>query len=461
MSTKPGQDAAKLITETFRQRTHGSSEWDTRAKESMPGGDTRAASYYTPYPAYMTRGEGCFLYDYDENQYIDFLNNYTSLIHGHAHPATVSAIQEQAARGTVLGSAAEVTVEHAEMLCSRVPSFDSVRYCNSGTEATLLAMRAARAFTGRDIIIKMDGGYHGSHDYVQLNMQPDTTEEGLPRPKLSSRGVPKATLAGMLVAPFNDLDAIRDVLRARGGEIAGIILEPALGAGGGVEPEPGYLQGVRQLADEFDVLLIFDEIMTFRQDVGGFQATIGVTPDLTSIAKFIGGGLPLAAFGGRKEIMAPFDPTHPMTIPHNGTFNGNNITMAAGLATMKEYEADQVARVNELGQRLRKGLNAAFQAAGVGIRAVGSGSIIRIHWSNRKIRDARDAVAAQEKAQELPGLLHLEMMNRGIFSAPRCQYAISTPMSEKEVDVAVDVMGQSLEVVKPYVQENTPHLTLG
>ncbi|MDE0311624.1 MAG: aspartate aminotransferase family protein [Caldilineaceae bacterium] len=461
MSTKPGLDAAKLITETFRHRTHGSGEWDTRAKESMPGGDTRAASYYTPYPAYMTRGEGCFLYDYDENQYIDFLNNYTSLIHGHAHPATVGAIQEQAARGTVLGSAAEVTVEHAEMLCSRVPSFDSVRYCNSGTEATLLAMRAARAFTGRDIIIKMDGGYHGSHDYVQLNMQPDTTEEGLPRPKLSSRGVPKATLAGMLVAPFNDLDAIRDVLRARGGEIAGIILEPALGAGGGVEPEPGYLQGVRQLADEFDVLLIFDEIMTFRQDVGGFQATIGVTPDLTSIAKFIGGGLPLAAFGGRKEIMAPFDPTHPMTIPHNGTFNGNNITMAAGLATMKEYEADQVARVNELGQRLRKGLNAAFQAAGVGIRAVGSGSIIRIHWSNGKIRDARDAVAAQEKAQELPGLLHLEMMNRGIFSAPRCQYAISTPMSEKEVDIAVDVMGQSLEVVKPYVQEKTPHLTLG
>ena len=461
MSTKPGQDAAKLITETFRQRTHGSGEWDTRAKESMPGGDTRAASYYTPYPAYMTRGEGCFLYDHDENQYIDFLNNYTSLIHGHAHPATVSAIQEQAARGTVLGSAAEVTVEHAEMLCSRVPSFDSVRYCNSGTEATLLAMRAARAFTGRDVIIKMDGGYHGSHDYVQLNMQPDTTEEGLPCPKLSSRGVPAATLVGMLVAPFNDLDALRDMLRARSDEIAGIILEPALGAGGGVEPEPGYLQGVRQLADEFDVLLIFDEIMTFRQDVGGFQATIGVTPDLTSIAKFIGGGLPLAAFGGRKEIMAPFDPTHPMTIPHNGTFNGNNITMAAGLATMKEYEADQVARINELGQRLRNGLNAAFQAAGVRIRAVGSGSIIRIHWSDEKIRDARDAVAAQERAQELPGLLHLEMMNRGIFSAPRCQYAISTPMSEKEVDVAVDVMGQSLEVVMPYVQEKTPHLTLG
>ena len=461
MRITTSQDAAKSITEAFLQRTRGSGEWDTRAKESMPGGDTRAASYYTPYPAYMTRGEGCYLYDYDENQYLDFLNNYTSLIHGHAHPATVSAIQEQAARGTVLGSAAEVTVEHAEMLCSRVPSFDSVRYCNSGTEATLLAMRAARAFTGRDIIIKMDGGYHGSHDYVQLNMQPDTEEEGLPRRRLSSRGVPAAALEGMLVAPFNDLDALRDLLRAHAGDIAGIILEPALGAGGGVEPEPGYLQGVRQLADTFDVLLIFDEIMTFRQDVGGFQSTIGVTPDLTSIAKFIGGGLPLAAFGGRKEIMAPFDPTHPMTIPHNGTFNGNNITMAAGLATMKAFGADKVARINALGQRLRNGLNAAFETAGVGIRAVGTGSIIRIHWSNGKIRNARDAVAAQEKALDLPKLLHLEMMNRGIFSAPRCQYAISTPMSEKEIDVAVDVMGQSLEVVKPYVLEHTPHLTPG
>ena len=461
MRITTSQDAAKSITEAFLQRTCGSGEWDTRAKESMPGGDTRAASYYTPYPAYMTRGEGCYLYDYDENQYLDFLNNYTSLIHGHAHPATVSAIQEQAARGTVLGSAAEVTVEHAEMLCSRVPSFDSVRYCNSGTEATLLAMRAARAFTGRDIIIKMDGGYHGSHDYVQLNMQPDTEEEGLPRRRLSSRGVPAAALEGMLVAPFNDLDALRDLLRAHAGDIAGIILEPALGAGGGVEPEPGYLQGVRQLADTFEVLLIFDEIMTFRQDVGGFQSTIGVTPDLTSIAKFIGGGLPLAAFGGRKEIMAPFDPTHPMTIPHNGTFNGNNITMAAGLATMKEFGADEVARINALGQRLRNGLNAAFETAGVGIRAVGTGSIIRIHWSNGKIRNARDAVAAQEKALDLPKLLHLEMMNRGIFSAPRCQYAISTPMSEKEIDVAVDVMGQSLEVVKPYVLEHTPHLTPG
>ena len=458
MNSSADQVTADMIVHTFKQRTQGSEEWDARAKKSLPGGDTRASSYYTPYPAYMVRGEGCYLYDLDENRYIDFLNNYTSLIHGHAHPATVSAIQEQAARGTVLGSAAEVAVEHAEMLCSRVPSLESVRYCNSGTEATHLAMRAARAFTGKDIIVKMDGGYHGSHDYVQVNVKPDTAEEGLPRRRLTTRGVPAAVMEGMQVVPFNDLDALEDLLRAHSGDLAAIILEPVLGSGGGVEPQPGYLRGVRQLADTYDVLLIFDEILTFRLDVGGIQSAVGVTPDLTSVAKFIGGGLPLGAFGGRQEIMAPFDPTHPQTIPHNGTFNGNNVTMAAGLATMKAYGAGEVAQINELGQRLKDGFNRAFQAAGVKARAAGLGSIIPIHWSESEIRTARDAVAAQEAARTLPKLLHMEMMNRGIFSAPRGQFTISTPMTAREIDTAVKVMAQSLKVVKPYMVGHTPHL---
>ena len=461
MNSSADQVTANTIVETFKQRTQGSQEWDARAKKSLPGGDTRASSYYTPYPAYMARGEGCYLYDLDENRYIDFLNNYTSLIHGHAHPATVSAIQEQAARGTVLGSAAEVTVEHAEMLCSRVPSLESVRYCNSGTEATHLAMRAARAFTGKDIIVKMDGGYHGSHDYVQVNVKPDTAEEDLPRRRLTTRGVPAAVMEGMQVVPFNDLDALEDLLRAHSGEVAAIILEPVLGSGGGVEPQPGYLRGVRQLADMYGVLLIFDEILTFRLDVGGIQSAVGVAPDLTSVAKFIGGGLPLGAFGGRQEIMAPFDPTHPQTIPHNGTFNGNNVTMAAGLATMKAYGAGEVAQINELGQRLKDGFNRAFQAAGVKARAAGLGSIILIHWSEGEIRTARDAVAAQEAARTLPKLLHMEMMNRGIFSAPRGQFTISTPMTAREIDTAVDVLAQSLEMVKPYMVEHTPHLLQG
>ncbi len=206
------------------------------------------------------------------------------------------------------------------------------------------------------------------------------------------------------------------------------------------------------------ILLIFDEILTFRTDVGGVQAAIGVTPDLTSIAKFIGGGLPLGAFGGREEVMAPFDPTHAQTIPHNGTFNGNNITMAAGIATMKEYGADEVARINRLGQRLKEGFNRAFETEGVNLRAVGEGSIIRVHWSEKRIRNAREGALAQAAAQELPRLLHMELMNRDIFSAPRCQFAISTPMTKREVDTAIEAMACALEVVMPYIAEETPHL---
>lgn len=458
MPTKIDQDSGQTIIGTFKERTQGSSDWDARAKRSMPGGDTRAASYYKPYPAYMVRGEGCYLYDYDENKYIDFLNNYTSLIHGHGHAATVGAIQEQAVRGTVLGSPAEVTVEHAEMLCSRLPSFESVRYCNSGTEATHLAMRAARAFTGKEVIIKMDGGYHGSHDYVQVNVNPDTSEEGLPRPRITTRGVPAAVLEGTLVAPFNDLGALQDLLNAHRHEVAAIIMEPVLGAGGGIEPQPGYLEGVRHLADMYEILLIFDEIMTFRQDVGGVQAASGITPDLTSVAKFIGGGLPLAAFGGRREIMAPFDPGHPQTIPHNGTFNANNITMAAGLATLRDVGTNEVDRLNQLGQRLKDGFNRAFQTAGVKLQAVGSGSIIRIHWTDADIKNARDGAAAQEAARALPQMLHMALMNREIFSAPRCQFAISTPMNEHEIERAVAAMGQSLEAVSIYMENETQHL---
>lgn len=461
MSSKIAQDLIDTIIDSFKQRTKGSSEWAVRANRVLPGGDTRSSTFYIPYPAYMERGEGCTIYDYDENRYIDLLNNYTSLIHGHAHPDTVSAVREQVARGSVLGSTARITVEHAEMLCGRVPSLELVRYCNSGTEATLLATRAARAFTGKDLIVKMDGGYNGSHDYVQVNVQPDLEASGRPQRKVTSRGVPAMVLDGVRVVPFNDLDALEDVLGAYSEEIAAIILEPVLGAGGGVQPEPGYLQGVKQVADKHGVLLIFDEILTSRLDVGGLQAVYGVIPDLTTMGKYIAGGLPIGAFGGRKDIMDPFDPKHPQTIPHSGTFNGNNITMAAGLATMADYGSGEVARINNLGQRLKNGFNQAFQSSGVKARASGMGSIIAIHWTDEDVKTSRDAVIARGEAGMLPRLLHMALMNRGVFCAPRCQFTVSTPMSQLEIDQVVDVFGEALNLLDPYISEEIPHMLSG
>jgi len=451
-------EVARSIVDRFTQRTQGSRGADDRAKQVLPGGDTRSATYYPPYPAYMERGDGCRVYDYDENEYIDFLNNYTSLIHGHGHPGTVSAVREQVARGTVLGSASHVTLRHAEMLCDRIPSLDAVRYCNSGTEATLMAIRAARAFSEKDVIVKMDGGYHGAHDSVQVNIQPDLESMGLPQPRRASRGVPASVLADVLVVPFNDLVALEHVLQEHAREIAAIILEPVLGSGGGVDPQPGFLQGARALADRFGVLLIFDEVLTFRLDVGGAQSIYGVTPDLTALGKIIGGGLPVGAFGGRQDIMASFDPMHPKTISHSGTFNGNNLTMAAGLATMADYDAGEVARINELGQRLKQGINEAFQSAGVVAHASGMGSLVNIHWQKNEVKTSREAVAAKMAAKAVPRLVHLELMNQGIFCASRLQFAISTPMTEREVDQAAQAFQAALSAVRPYMAEQTPHL---
>jgi len=442
----------------FEERTQGSRESDNRAKQVLPGGDTRSSTYFAPYPAYMERGSGCRVYDFDENEYLDFLNNYTSLIHGHTHQPTIEAIEEQIRRGTVLGSVSNITVQLAELLCQRVPSLELIRFCNSGTEATMLAIRAARAFTGRDKIIKMDGGYHGSHDTVQVNIQPDITSDDGPQPRLAGRGVPASVLDETIVVPFNDVEAIEDALKAQGDTIAAIILEPVIGSGGGVEPLPGYLQGIRQLADDYGTLLIFDEVLTFRLGYGGLQGHYDVRPDLTAIGKIIGGGLPVGAFGGRRDIMAAFNPLDPKTLVHSGTFNGNNITMAAGLATMRAFGDTEVARINHLGDRLINGLSQALSANGIQAHASGPGSVVRIQWQAEKVRTGREAAQAKNAVKLLPKLIHLELMNRGIFLASRCQFAVSTPMTEIEIDQAILAFGEALTVVRPYIADEVPHL---
>ncbi|MBW2093040.1 MAG: aminotransferase class III-fold pyridoxal phosphate-dependent enzyme, partial [Deltaproteobacteria bacterium] len=304
MKSKGAERIERDILNRFAKRTKQAKKHDMRAKKRLPGGETRNASYYMPYTAYMERGKGCYLYDCDGNRYIDFLNNYTSLIHGHAHPDIVKAAQAQLKKGTVLCSPAVVTYQHAEYLCKRIPGMDMVRYCNSGTEATLFTIRAARAFTQKDTIIKMDGGYHGSHDLVEVNIRPGTMSRGMPKKHLEGPGIPKSILRDVLVTPFNNLDALETLLKQHKGKVAAVIMEPMIGSLGMIPPKPGYLKGVRKLCDRYKVLLIFDEVITFRLGTGGLQAISGVEPDLTALAKIIGGGFPVGAFGGKKEIMA-------------------------------------------------------------------------------------------------------------------------------------------------------------
>ncbi len=458
MGDQKSQKVVTSILERYHQRTKGSKSHDLSAKKHLPGGDTRASTYFFPYPVYMEKGEGCVLYDCDGNEYIDFLNNYSSLIHGHAHPQVVAAARRQLEEGTVLGSPSEIQYQHAEHLCSRIPSMEMVRYCNSGTEATLLAIRAARAFTGKDVILKMDGGYHGSHDWVEVNVSPKALQAGDIVPRFEERGIPATLLNELRVAPFNDLEAAESILKRNQNRMAALIVEPMLGAGGVIPAKAGYLAGLRKLADQYGLLLIFDEVMTFRLSLGGMQAITGVEPNITALGKIIGGGFPVGAVGGKKEVMGQFDPARPERLSHSGTFNANNITMAAGLEALKIYDEKAVDQINGLGNRLRKGFNEGFKKVGIKGQATGFGSMVGIHWKEGEIRNASDTGMGLKLAADLPKLLHLEMMNRGIFSASRGMYVISTPMTQLEIDRAVEAFEGSLTVLKPYVAEAIPHL---
>ena len=451
-------DVVQTITDRYQSRTKLSKARDAAAKKYLPGGDTRTSTYFFPYPSYMEKGEGCYLYDCDGNRYIDFLNNFTSLIHGHNHPAVVAATRAQLAVGTAFASAASLQADLAQMICERVPSIDLVRFTNSGTEATMMAMRTARAYTGKDTIIKMDGGYHGTHDFAEVNVMADYQAKGRPRAQVGSPGVPACILDAMLVTRFNDLALTEELLKENEGKVAAVIMEPVLGSGGGIPPEPGYLEGMRALTEKYGVLLIFDEIISFRISLGGMQRLHGVTPDLTALGKIIGGGFAVGAFGGKKEIMERYAPGHPEMIVHAGTFNGHNVTMAAGIATLENYDQAALDRINGLGDRLRDGFNGAFRAVGIKGRAHGFGSLVMVHWTDGPIATPRDVILSVGAAGDLPRLLHLEMMNQGIFSASRGMYAISTPMTDTEIGQAVEAFEATLRMLKPYAAEAAPHL---
>jgi len=459
MPRSESQQVAQRIITRFRERTRQSEANHRQAQEFLPGGDTRGATHFSPYPVYMEKGEGCTLSDCDGNAYLDLLNNYTSLIHGHAHPATTEALRKQSTWGTALGSPSTSAAEHARVLRGRLPSLEMIRYCNSGTEATMFAMRAARAFTNRSVFIKMDGGYHGSHDYVQVNIAPDTESVGLPTSRVENRGIPAAVMQDIIIVPFNSVDVLDATLEKHTNDVAAIILEPMLGSAGQIAPISGYLKSVRQLADRHQALLILDEVITFRLAMGGFQELESVEADLTALGKLIGGGLPVGAFGGREEIMDLFNPDRPDCLYHSGTFNGNNVTMAAGMATLQGYEQEEINRVNQLGDQLRNGIAEALAEVEVQGQVTGLGSLVGLHWaSNRLVHNARDAAVAFKAAADLPKLLHLELMNQGVFSSRRGQYCISTPMTKSHVDQAIDKFASAFATLRPYIAEMSPHL---
>ncbi len=457
-------DRSDSIEAEYRARTSRSAQIYERARRWLPGGDTRTINHYSPYPVVLESGSGCHVVDVDGNRYLDLLNNYSALIHGHAHPAVVAAVERRARLGTVLGGPSLVQQNHARMLCERVPSIDKVRYTNSGTEATLFALRAARAFTGRSAVVKVDGGYHGTHDLAQVNLFAGAA--GVPQPALPtgfphvnlSHGVPEAILDTVFVVPYNDLGAAEYVVRQHADRVAAVIVEPMLAAGGGIRGDLHYLSGLRELTEHHGVLLVFDEVATFR--CGPLQSVLGIRPDLTALGKIIGGGFPIGAFGGREDIMEMFDPSTNDPIYHSGTFCGNDVSLAAGLAAMDHYQADAVRRLNAMGEDLLTRLSDAARDTGIKGTATGYGSYGHFHWGEGPLRNAGDVQRRHHDLGKLPELFHLDLLNQGVFISRRSLFCLSTPMTARDIDIFVDAFANTLRRLRPYIECELPHLLI-
>ncbi len=453
--------SADRLIEAYRDWTPASEKLMDGARRVMPGGDTRSSAHYRPYPAFMVRGEGCRLTDADGHEYVDFMNNFTSLIHGHGHAPTVAAVAEQMSLGSAYAAPTESQVELARMLCGRVASLEELRFCSSGTEGTAMCVRAARAWNGKPKVVKVEGGYHGSHDFGEISLVPTPGKSGpleQPAALIPDRSFSDSSLADVIVTPFNEPEITRRQIEAQADEICALILEPMVGAMGMIPPEPGYLAELREITLENEIVLIFDEVVTLRVGVGGMQERSGVTPDLTAMGKIIGGGLPIGAFGGRRELVEQFNPERRDTVMHASTFSGNALTMAAGIAALRHYGPDEVDRINGLGERLRSGFNASFRQSGVRGQATGFGSLSLIHLCDRPIRNVRDSVQAMMESGRVSGLLHLGMLRRGVFGAGRLMYCISTPMGEPEVDLATAALTETLDELRSVIEEECPTL---
>jgi glutamate-1-semialdehyde 2,1-aminomutase len=402
-----------------------------RLERSIPGGNTRSLAYFPPYPLVISSGSGCRIRDADGNEFIDLLNNYTASVHGHALPAINEAMSNQAALGTVFPAPGELQAELAERIVGRVASVEKVRFANSGTEAVMMAVRGARAFTGREKIIKAEGGYNGMWEQVPISWSQDPYRAAMPE------GVREL----VRMVDYNDFGQLEAAMEEQGDEVAAIILETVTGTGV-FAGTPEYFATARRLADEHGALLICDEVITLRLGVGGFQGVLGVRPDLTTMGKIIGGGLPVGAFGGRADVMEVFDPRSPHHLHHSGTFNGNLMTMAAGCVALDLLTQGEIERINALGERLAEGLRRSLDERPDLHGVVNNcGSLLHVNFGTEgEVRKFSDLKLDSPTA----AAFHLAALAEGVYFAPRGFMNTSTAMDEQVVDEVLDACSRAI-----------------
>jgi len=384
-----------------------------RAAEVMPGGNTRTVLFTQPFPIRIEKGEGARLTDIDGYEYLDLLGEYSAGIYGHSHPVILAAARGALEKGLNLGGHHADEVRLAELVTKRF-NLDLVRFTNSGTEANMMALSAARCFTGRSKIMPMQGGYHGGTLYFSHGASPVNAP------------------FDCVMGEYNDVDATRKLIAEHGASLAAVILEPMLGGGGCIPASREFLEMLRAETAARGIVLIFDEVMTSRLHPGGLSAKLGIEPDLKTLGKYVGGGMSFGAFGGRREIMALFDPTSPNALPHAGTFNNNTLTMAVGSTAMSEiYTPEACADLNARGDALREALNDLFMRYQVRMKAMGQGSMIAIHPMAGEIKSPHDIEKTDKRLRQL---LFLDLLEQGVYIAERGFMALSLMVTDADCE---------------------------
>ncbi len=414
-------DAAVAVARSGFVAAHPiAGSWSDRARRVLPGGNTRSVLHVDPYPIRVERAEGKYLWDVDGHRYVDLLGNYTAGLLGHSPEPVLAAARTALESGWSLGAVHENEVRLAELLVERIPSFDQVRFTNSGTEANLMALAVATHHTGRSKIVVFRNGYHGG----VITFGSESNPVNVPH--------------DWLLCDYNDVDSATAAFAEQGVEIAAVLVEPMQGSGGCIPGDRDVLAGLRQLCDEHGSLLVFDEVMTSRFSPGGAQQLLGITPDMTTLGKYLAGGLTFGAFGGRAEIMAHFDSAAGGTLGHAGTFNNNVASMAAGVATLTQMlTADVLSDLHARGDDLRSRLNDIFTSTGVAMCATGVGSLMTVHGTPGPVRSAHDLVDADDRLKEL---FYFHCLAHGFYVARRGFVALSIEITDADIHDFLDVV---------------------
>jgi glutamate-1-semialdehyde 2,1-aminomutase len=422
-----------------------------RALKVLPGGVSRNTVLRDNHPLYADHGEGPRVTDVEGVTRLDFSNNMASLIHGHAHPAVVEAVVEQIKKGTAFMLATEAEVQYAEHLCSRNPGFEHIRFVNSGTEAIMSCLKAARAYTGKPKIAKVEGAYHGLYDYAEVSQTATPANWGSYENPVSvpvAQGTPARALEDVVIVPFNDAKNAKAILDRHNGDIACVLIDVLPHRVGLVPASAEFVGALRDWTEQNGALLVFDEVITFRSEYGGAQEWYGLHPDLTAMGKIIGGGFPVGALAGPEQIMGVMDPrAGELRFPQSGTFSANPVTMTAGRVTMELFDHAAVAHVNRLADRARSGIGEAVRRTGIRACVTGAGSFLRVHMKEAVPQNYRDAFLTREEGHRLRALVN-HLFDQGFIVINTGSATISTPMTERDIDDLVEAMESGFRKIK-------------